>query len=240
MSQAAPTPTPTPTPTPAPDQTPTPTTTPSPNSTPSPAAETPKAPANGNTDLTGAAEGEAPKGPGTDLTGGEEAPGEENSGDDTPNELVGAPEADYESPTLPDGLTMDPDQWAQFAPLARDMNLSQAGVQKLIDFEVVRVQQQHDQWAATTSSWRDEWRADPELGGRNSAKTLASAQAALRKFGDPSLTSFLDQGYGNHPALVRLFANIGKAFAEPEPTGGAPAVTPRPKDLTERMYGSDK
>lgn len=168
--------------------------------------------------------------------GAEEKPGEEEG---EKNEFLGAPETDYELPTVPDGVEMSEEQFAEFAPLAKKIGLSQSGVQALVDFEAKRVEQQAQDWVDTQKTWSTTWRKDPELGGTNTAKTLSEANAAIAEFGTPGLRAFFNQGFGNHPDLVAFCAKVGRQVAEPGP-GGSAIPGSEPKAREDKFYGTEE
>ena len=62
--------------------------------------------------------------------------------------------------------------------------------------------------------WRTEVFNDPKLGGENSSAAKADADLALALFGSPELNPVFNSGCGDHPAMVRFCANVGKAFRE--------------------------
>lgn len=67
------------------------------------------------------------------------------------------------------------------------------------------VRERDEAWARATKT-------DPELGGQNLERSLATARYALDFFGDPELYGFLDDsGLGNHPEMIRMFKRAGEA-----------------------------
>ena len=129
----------------------------------------------------------------------------------------GAPEK-YEL-KAPEGLTFDEASLASFEGVARELNLSNEQAQKIAEWDAKRMtelnQRQQESWKETTAKWVDDVKADSEIGGKNLDTSVRHAQAALKKFGTPTLMSQMEAtGMGNHPELVRVFARIGKAMAE--------------------------
>lgn len=145
------------------------------------------------------------------------ANGGQSQTDDKDGKPQGAPEK-YDL-KVPDGMTLDETAFADFEPIARELNLSNEQAQKLADLYSKRttelVQKQQETWKETTAKWVDDVKADKEIGGQNLDVSVRHAQAALTKFGTPELRAQMDAtGMGNHPELVRVFARIGKAMAE--------------------------
>ena len=74
------------------------------------------------------------------------------------------------------------------------------------------VEQQAAQWQQQIEQWAEQVKADKDLG---TDASIGAAQKAMDKFGSPELKQYLNEtGLGNHPELVRIFANIGKAMSE--------------------------
>lgn len=141
-----------------------------------------------------------------------------DSDDAADGEGAGAPEA-YEDFTLPDGMDMDQESLAQFTETAKGLDLDQAKAQQLIDLAAQHtervVAKQGEAWAAQRAEWREQAKADEEIGGRNADASRAAAKRAMDRYGDDDLKSFLrDTGFGDHPGLLRAFARMGKAIAE--------------------------
>ena len=88
-----------------------------------------------------------------------------------------------------------------------------------------------------TSKWLEEARADKEFGGDKFDANLADARKALAQFdtGGDIGKMLNETGYGNHPAILRIFARVGKALGEDNlhGKGGGEAAE---KPLAERFY----
>lgn len=130
----------------------------------------------------------------------------------------GAPEA-YTDFTLPEGISMDADTLDAFKGLAKELNIPQEAAQKLVDLQTkLATKQAEDLQSAViaqSQKWAAEVRNDPELGGENYDKSVASAIKVIQAFGDPALTELLnDSGLGNNPALFRFCHRISAAISE--------------------------
>lgn len=142
----------------------------------------------------------------------------------------------------PEGQTLDNLQLDAYSPLFKELGLTQAQAQKLVDkqFELAPKlaegwqKQIGDQIAQETATWAKASREDKEFGGTNFDANAKIANKALAAFGSPELRSLLvESGYANHPAFVRLFWNIGQKLAESTPpAGGTPPGT---KTTPERV-----
>lgn len=128
---------------------------------------------------------------------------------------VAAPEK-YEFKTA-EGQELDAEAVKAFEPIAKELSLSNEQAQKLVDVYGSKimpklVEQQAAQWQQQIEQWAEQVKADKDLG---TDASIGAAQKAMDKFGSPDLKQYLNEtGLGNHPELVRIFANIGKAMSE--------------------------
>lgn len=133
--------------------------------------------------------------------------------------LTGAPEA-YTDFTLPEGFKLEGERAEVAQSLFRDLGLSQAGAQRAIDHFIKTVgedaaMQQQAMEAAVTQQ-RDDWakQAKVELGDNYDAE-VAFAKTAVHALQNPKLVAAFDeQGWGNHPELIKAFATFGKMMRD--------------------------
>ncbi|NNA40033.1 peptidase [Pseudomonas lundensis] len=197
-----------------------------PAAAPAPAAAEPAAPATGATEttvLTPTAPATAPAAGATETKTPEQIQQEADAAAATKKEAdaakpTGAPEA-YTDFTLPEGMDMDVGTLDAFKGLAKELNIPQEAAQKLIDLQTTLVAKQADAYqqavVAQGQKWAAEVKSDPELGGENYDKSVASAIKVIQSFGDPALTELLnDSGLGNHPALFKFCHRISAAISE--------------------------
>ena len=190
------------------------------------AAPAPAAPAAGTTEttvLTPTAPATAPVAGATETKTPEQIQQEADAAAATKKEAdaakpTGAPEA-YTDFTLPEGIDMDVGTLDAFKGLAKELNIPQEAAQKLIDLQTTLVAKQADAYqqavVAQGQKWAAEVKSDPELGGENYDKSVASAIKVIQSFGDPALTELLnDSGLGNHPALFKFCHRISAAISE--------------------------
>ncbi|MBW9238347.1 hypothetical protein I6U33_13470 [Pseudomonas carnis] len=187
-------------------------------SAPAPTAEAP-APAAESSVLTPPAPTDAPA-PKPDDAQPEDAskPKDESKDADGKDKPTGAPEA-YEDFTLPEGMEMDVEILGEFKNLAKELNIPQAKAQQLIDFQSQLASKQAETYQAAVTKQAQDWAAeiknDPEIGGENYDKSVASAIKVIQSFGDPALTELLNtSGLGNHPALFKFCHRISAAISE--------------------------
>lgn len=146
----------------------------------------------------------------------------------------------YEGLSLPEDISFPTENLAAFKQLAREMNLAEEQVQRLLDFESAHLranfQQAQEQKRHTVERWAEETRA---LYGAGLEKELSYALRAADAFGGPELRTLLeDTGLGNHPVIIRTLSEIGKAISEDACPGGKPAA-PQDKTFTEALYGKN-
>ena len=138
---------------------------------------------------------------------------------------------------VPEGFDVDTKAVDGFKALAGELGLDAAKAQKIFDSYVglsQALQKQADEaFAAQDSKWVSELKADPELqmGGPKWAAARADIGRAVSRFkAQESLAALNAAGLGNHPAIVRLFAGIGRALREDSIAGAT-----RPADSGERL-----
>lgn len=128
---------------------------------------------------------------------------------------LGAPEGDYEV-NAPEGAVLDPTVMGELGAVAKELNLSQDAVQKLVD-RVAPVWQK--QGLAQVDKFRKEWTeqsmADKEFGGNNFDANIKAVNKAYAKFTTPELrTLFEESGLNCHPEVIRMFHRMAKATSD--------------------------
>jgi hypothetical protein len=123
----------------------------------------------------------------------------------------------------PEGLTLDATALDAFTPVFKELGLTQAQAQKLVDAQGALTakaaeaanKKMGDDIAAETAAWAKASREDKEFGGANFEANAKIANQALAAFGTEELKKELTtSGYANHPAFVRLFWQIGQKLGE--------------------------
>ena len=153
---------------------------------------------------------------------------------------TGAPES-YADFTLPEGLSLDAEALAEFAPFAKELNLPQEQAQKIVEMGGKLVQKTIDGMMSAhrerVGTWLKEAEADPEIGADIK---LGAESATLRAFntvtqGDEKAKAMVEElGIGNHPEFLRIFFKISQqmredTFVVPGSGGkGSPAETMYP------------
>lgn len=187
--------------------------------------------------------GKAGEGEGSDGADGKGGDGAEGAAVALTGE---APEA-YEI-TAPEGVTLDTEALGIFEPIFREMTLTNAGAQKLVDAAPAFVDRIRGQVAqgvvadvvAARKAWSDEARADPEIGGAKFDESVSLAAKAFDRLGfapDGKFRSFLkESGLGNHPEMIRAMVKMGRAIGEDGFDRGGAAKSDVP--IWDRVYGA--
>lgn len=160
-----------------------------------------------------------------------EAPSETGEKDSKPAE----PEP-YEL-TAPDGYPMGADALKAFTDHCRAAGFSKEQAEKQLDWMKGNYQRWQEEQVTQRKSWREELRADKDFGGDKYDASLAEARQALAQFDDGGqIRAMLNEtGYGDHPAVVRIFARVGRALAEDNAIGKSDGGGKK-SPLEDRLY----
>ena len=128
-----------------------------------------------------------------------------------------APET-YTDFNVPEGMEVDKGMMETFLPLAKEGKLSQEGAQKFVDLYSKGLKDSVDahvkDWADAMGKWKDDTKADKEVGGEQFDQTKVNVNLALKTFGNEKLSEMLEvTGVGNHVEFVRFFDKIGALVA---------------------------
>lgn len=146
------------------------------------------------------------------------------------NPLHGAPEK-YEF-KAPEGRTLDQPTLDKAMPLFKELNLSQAGADKLVGFYNDLVDAAREANTEAYKTMRAEWRTalekDPEIGGKlpEVKETIGRMYDAI---GKPELVKEFREvmdvtGAGDHPAFAKIFFALAQAYTEGKVVkGGGPS-----------------
>lgn len=171
-----------------------------------------------------------------------------------------APPPTYEAFVMPENVTLDQERVTEFTKLLAELEtegktehvLVQKFGQKAVDFHINEIQKvvtdlqkhQTDTWDRQKSEWKETFLKDPNLGGDNSQATIDSAMTFLRTHGgsqeqQQEFRSLMEtSGLGNHPAMIRLLANAGRAMREGQPLAAQRPANTSVKSKTATLYGS--
>lgn len=136
--------------------------------------------------------------------------------------------------TAPEGIELDKASTDEFTAIAKELKLSKADAQRVVDLAVKRESERMDTHRKTVSDWADQVKADKELGGDKLDETMATAKKAI-DLGPPELKELLNNsGIGNHPAVVKWAYTVGKALSEDRFVSGKPGD--KPPTIASRLF----
>lgn len=171
-----------------------------------------------------------------------------------PAKPEGAPET-YAAFKAPEGRELSKSFLDKATPIFRELNLSQAAAQKLVDTYNELTKDSEDLAVKAVGQMREGWRQDfmkSDLGGKLDAVKadigrMKDVVFADDRSGREAFEKALDlTGAGDHPALISGFYKMAQAFTEGKHVSGngaspegqkAPGQTSRPS-LAQAMYPS--
>lgn len=167
----------------------------------------------------------------------------------------------YDPFTLPEGVSLSDDRVGKFTELLSELetggnvdhSLVQAFGQKAVDFYLNEVKEVAENitksyqtaWAKQVNDWKDDFLADPVIGGNRFQTTVDSALTFIRTHGGTAeeQKEFRDlmetTGLGNNKVMIRILAKAGQAMSEPKPLA-ASQPAPISKSKVETLYGRNK
>ncbi len=159
---------------------------------------------------------------------------------------------------MPDGVALDEKLSAAMSPVLKDIGITRAQAQKLVDVFAEQQRNSGEEFAKSPTGimfasmnaynaeygqpdkWADMAAKDKEIGGAAWDGSVKTAQAALAKFGTPALKDFLlSSNAGNHPEVIRLMARVGAAVSEDRPAGGD-GGSGKPVEAAHVLFPDDK
>lgn len=158
--------------------------------------------------------------------------GTNTGADDVDTEVEGAPE-EYADFAAPDGMSLDADTLGDFKGIAKELNLSQANAQRLVD-TAVKLQTSWGEAAQAQlqtvySDWSKASLTEFSTDGKSlSSEVSAATSRALDTYGTPALRELLAGALGSHPEIIRLLDKVGKTVSEDGfVAGGKPVAQKR-------------
>ncbi len=165
---------------------------------------------------------------------------DEETAEETPEPLT------VESYNIPEGTEIDTDTLGSFTELMNNNELSRADLaQGIIDLQIETTQKAMESateaaqtlWNGTQTTWQDEARALPNIGGDHMDKTLATIKKGLETVGATKDTfAAMDlTGAGNHPEIIRVLHALTVNLGEGGPVRGSQTQVPRTQ--ADKMFG---
>jgi hypothetical protein len=150
---------------------------------------------------------------------------------------------DYAAFKYPEGVKPTDEVEAEFKAFAKSNNLTQEQAQAYLDRHIADSakgdQMRTAKLGEIREGWRNELRADKVYGGDKLSETHALARKAIASRADaPVLRDLLNRsGFGDHPVLVKIFADYGKLLSEDKVRTGSGGQAPAKKDAATALYG---
>lgn len=161
---------------------------------------------------TGEGTGEGAAGDGKEATGEGEGSKKEvdPDGDKPPVEYKLA---------LPKDSPLAPSVIDEIASYAKEQGLSNEAAQGILERQSKAVAEyeagKKTEFEKIRDGWKDEVKADKELGGENLAKSAELAQRVVDRFGSKGFKTMLeDTQFGDNPEVIRTFKRIGEMMTD--------------------------
>lgn len=147
---------------------------------------------------------------------------------DTSTEATGAPETYALALKAEDGtdIALDETLVGEATEVFRALNLTNEQANTLLPLapklmeqaQTATIQQVIDAGNQQRKDWLDAFKADPDIGGANEAKSAELAAQGLDAMGftkdHPFRVVLNETGFGNHPDVIRTFRKLGELVAE--------------------------
>ena len=130
---------------------------------------------------------------------------------------------------VPDGMELDKDLADEFSAVAKEMKLSQSKAEKFMGIGEKLTQKMQARFedaykeaqANQIKAYETMLNTDPEIGGAKLQQALLDANEAYDKFmSDDAAKLLSDAGLNKHPAIVKVFMEIGKQIKNDSIKGG--------------------
>jgi len=169
----------------------------------------------------------------------------------------------YEPFVIPEGFSMNDEQSTDVSTFVKDLGLDQANAQKAVDKHFELMDKLRDKGNEAQANVYQEWasatRTDKEFGGNDLAENLSGARKAMNSFSEPAKDAngkallhkegpmkgqqmsemevlMGESGWGNHPAMIRVFHRINKAMSADSYVTGTLVPPTSKKTQAETMY----
>lgn len=153
----------------------------------------------------------------------------------------GAPEQ-YEAFKVPEGFTLEGDRLGQATEFFKARGWTQEQAQEAVDLYTQMAGQDAAALQQAVESQRlqriEQWGAETkQLLGAKYDETVGLATTAVKAINDPELTkAFNEQGWGNHPAMVKAFAFMGGFLRDSKVDGLGGTTSSGNQSTGDRMY----
>jgi len=152
---------------------------------------------------------------------------------------------------MPEGVTLDQTLLDKATPTFQELGLTNAEAAKLVSiyaermtemtaggeeaFNAAYTERAQADVAQRKEQWIEQAKADKEIGGSNFEPVKSRVMDAIGAVGTPEAKqAFNEQGWGNHPELIRTFNRLIDYI--PEDKGERPAGGGGTKSMAERLW----
>lgn len=173
-------------------------------------------------------------------SGGSGKEGEGGTKETDPDAGKAAP-VDYKL-ALPKDSLLEPSVIDEIVSYAKEQGLSNEAAQTLVEREhkaVARHEEAKDKEVEEIrKGWKEDTKADKELGGDNLNKSSETALRVIDRFATKGFKTMLsDTGFGDHPEVVRIFKRIGDTMTDDQFVMAKAQTGNQEKSDADVLYG---
>lgn len=148
--------------------------------------------------------------------------------------------------TVPEGFELQPEMATEFLEILNGDQSPKDRVNALIGLhaKVLSEAQEADSkaWDEMQTKWKDEAKADPDIGGAKLQPTLTNIGKLIDEFGNDDLRSVFNlTGAGNNPHMIKFLSKIADTLTEGKFfKAGSPGAQDDPNAAAARLFPSMK
>lgn len=179
----------------------------------------------------------------TEAAGGVDTTANETSAAETTGAEVKAVAPEKYDLKLPDGSLLDASAVDRISAYAKEKGLSNEAAQGILEGENKAVTSYHEAQsnhvAEIKAGWRKTAESDKEIGGAAFKENVELAKRALERFSSEKFRAELNEnGFGDHPEMIRSWLRVGKAMAEDKLIHSSSKSDSSTRTLEEVFYGT--
>ena len=142
----------------------------------------------------------------------------------------------------PEGMTLDETKISEFTPIAKELGLTNEGLQKLVDYQAKQIAKATEAQAQAFEDFKTNTQKEAVefFGPKLEAELPYVAKARDNFFSKETMDLLEATGLTNHKSVIADFAKIGRAFAEDKLVEGKAAAPEDTRTPGQIIYGKDK
>lgn len=146
--------------------------------------------------------------------------------------------------TIPEGYEVVEPLKNEFLEILNDTNLSakdRSNALLLLHQKTLDAAQEADRNAFTAmqDEWKNEAKADPDIGGPKLQATLTNVAKLIDEYGDDNLRQVFNYtGAGNNVHIIKFLNKVAVQLTEGSHVGGSPRGELTPDEKAQRLYPS--